>query len=633
MIISYWISLALFVIGALSCQKRKISYGFAALGSAAALSTAFYAVFTSSHVLWQYHLSGKLSLSLSLDHLSGIFMIMPAICWLALALYSINYSDIHPQKNLSLGLNIALIGMMLVLSANGGIMLLVGWEVMTIFVFLMMLVSGKHFKHSFQFLAYGELSTICILLGFAVLYGHTGSTFFSAMKHAGPLFLVFVSLGFIIKMDITPFHAWMRDIYGEIPDTAAALLSAPVTLMGVYGLERLISLVPSNSSWSLALILLGAFSAFWGGLQAVSANKLRLLPAYSTVENNGLILAAIGFYALTIGIGDPHLHFLATFAQATSLTLVLNHTFSKTLLFMSIGHAKEAYDVHTIDEARGIWSGVGKIPALGIIISALSFSAFPLLVGYAGEWMILETLFQTYRFPNVATQFIAALSGVLIAVAIGLIGFAMVKLIGYAALGYDHGRESHSISSRFMQGTEVTLGLLIVFCGVGLPAIIILFGFKNIMTALLGLPAPYVLVSGQPVFGAISLTFMAVVMIILVIIPLVIFLRRQKKVRKVNSWNGGLELAEEEYFTARAYSQILEHILHIFYRTREIRKENKIGLVVKDILDQPAKVFTRWIQRIGKKESLLVMNGKMSLYLTYILIIFVIAFIIGGLAS
>jgi formate hydrogenlyase subunit 3/multisubunit Na+/H+ antiporter MnhD subunit len=633
MTILFWLSIGFFALGVLFCQKRKISYGLATLGSLAALATGFYALFAPGRVFWRYELSGNISLGLHLDHLSGIFMVMAAITWLALAIYSINYSDIYPQKKLSLGFNLAIIGMMLVLAANDGLTLLIGWEVMTIFAFLMMLASGGRFERSYRFLAYGELSTICILFGFAILYGHGGGIFFNDIKHAGALFLVFVSLGFIIKMDIVPFHAWMRDIYGEIPDTAAAFLSAPVTLMGVYGLERIILLVPKNGVWSLALILLGAFSAFWGGLQAVSANKLRLLPAYSTVENNGMILSAIGFYALTTGLGDPHLHFLAVFAQAASLILVLNHTFAKTLLFMSVGHAKEAYDVHTIDEARGIWSGVGKIPALGIIVAALSFSAFPLLVGYAGEWMILETLFQTYRFPHVATQFISALAGVLIAVAIGLISFAMVKLIGYAALGYDHGRKSKTIPNRFMQSTEVGLGLLILFCGIGFPAIAILFGFKNLMKALLGLPAPYVLVSGQPVFGAMSLTFMAVVMIILLIIPLIVFLRRRKKVRKVNSWNGGILLAEEEYFTARAYSQILEHILHIFYRTREIRTENRIGLIIKDILTQPAKAFTEWIQKIGRKESVLVMNGKISVYLTYILILFIIAFIIGGMMS
>ena len=226
--------------------------------------------------------------------------------------------------------------------------------------------------------------------------------------------------------------------------------------------------------------------------------------AYSTVENNGMILTAIGFYAMAHGLTNPSLHYLSLFAQAASIIMALSHTFAKTLMFMCVGHAKEAYNVNTIDEVRGVWSGVGKIPALGIVISALSFSAFPPLIGYAGEWMVLETLFQSYRFPDAATQFFTALAGILTALAIGLIGFAMIKMIGYTALGYDHGRKSRHISNRFMHFTELAMEILIVACGVAIPAIIILSGYPGLLMGLLGIPNPLVLASGQPLFGVIS---------------------------------------------------------------------------------------------------------------------------------
>jgi formate hydrogenlyase subunit 3/multisubunit Na+/H+ antiporter MnhD subunit len=204
------------------------------------------------------------------------------------------------------------------------------------------------------------------------------------------------------------------------------------------------------------------------------------------------------------GLTNPSLHYLSLFAQAASIIMALSHTFAKTLMFMCVGHAKEAYNVNTIDEVRGVWSGVGKIPALGIVISALSFSAFPPLIGYAGEWMVLETLFQSYRFPDAATQFFTALAGILTALAIGLIGFAMIKMIGYTALGYDHGRKSRHISNRFMHFTELAMEILIVACGVAIPAIIILSGYPGLLMGLLGIPNPLVLASGQPLFGVIS---------------------------------------------------------------------------------------------------------------------------------
>ncbi len=622
------VALLLYASGAVFSSKTRLSYIFSFMGSVSAFLTGCFAL-TQSQVLWNFPLVQNIKLSLYIDHLSAIFIIIAAISWMALALYSIDYSKLYPKKRLPLGFNLSLMGMLLILTAHDGITLLMGWEIMTIFAFLMMQGTGKSFEHSYRFLAFGELSTISLLIGFAALYSTAGSLSFDALHNGSFFVLVLLSLGFIIKMDIVPFHGWMRGIYGEIPDNTAALLSAPVTLMGVYGLERIIPLLPNNQLWDIIIILLGAFSAFWGGLQAAAVDKIRLLPAYSTVENNGMILTAIGFYGLAEGSGIQSLHYLATFAMAASIILVISHTFSKTLLFMSIGHAKEAYNVHTIDQARGVWSGVGRIPAIGIVISALSFSAFPPLIGYAGEWMILETLFQSYRFPSVAIAFSAALAGILIALAIGLISFAMIKLIGYTALGYDHGRKSRPIPNRLMHIAEVSLESLIVLGGIGLPLIIIFIGFPQLLTGLLAIPAPLVLASAQPLFGVISPTFIGIIMIVLLIIPVLIFMKNKKKVRKVESWNGGIKLEEAEFFTAPAYSQILEHILRGFYHTRERKSKTRGSIRVEDILIWPSEAITRMVRRTGEKLSLILMNGKISAYVAYILILFITVFIIG----
>jgi len=622
------IALLFFVAGTVFSGKNKTSYIFAFLGSAAAFLMGCFSL-TSSAVLWHFELVQNISLSLYVDHLSAVFLIIATISWMALALYSVDYSQLYPKKRLPLGFNLSLLGMMLILTAHDGITLLAGWEIMTIFAFLMMQGTGKYFAHSYRFLAFGELSTISLVIGFAALYVTAGSISFDAL-HKGSLFvLVLLTLGFAIKMDIVPFHGWMQNIYGEIPDNTAALLSAPVTLMGVYGLVRIMPLLPGSELWDTILILLGAFSAFWGGLQAAAANKIRLLPAYSTVENNGMILTAIGFYALAKGSGLPALHYLAVFALAASLVLAISHTFSKTLLFLSIGHAKEAYNVHTIDQARGVWSGVGRIPAIGIVISALSFSAFPPLIGYAGEWMILETLFQSYRFPGVTLAFSAALAGILIALAIGLISFAMIKLIGYTALGYDHERKSRHVPNRLMHLAEISLELLIVLGGIGLPLVIFFIGFPQLLTGLLAIPAPLVLASNQPVFGVISPTFIAIIMVVLMIIPIWIFMKNKKKTRKVKSWNGGLKLEEDEFFTAPAYSQIVEHVLRGFYHTREKKTKSRAGIQVEDILIRPTAFFTRLVQKTGDKVASTLMNGKISAYVAYILVLFITVFIIG----
>ena len=71
----------------------------------------------------------------------------------------------------------------------------------------------------------------------------------------------------------------------------------------------------------------------------------------------------------------------------------------------------------------GFIINVGKLPAFGIMTSGLSFSAFPPTIGFVGEWMILEALFQSYKFMNNIDRIIAAFAGIMVALAIGLATF------------------------------------------------------------------------------------------------------------------------------------------------------------------------------------------------------------------
>lgn len=93
--------------------------------------------------------------------------------------------------------------------------------------------------------------------------------------------------------------------------------------------------------------------------------------------------------------------------------------------------------------------------------------------------------------------------------------------------------------------------------------------------------------------------------------------------------NGGIKLEEAEFFSAPAYSQILKHILRGFYRTRETRSTTYSSIKVEDILIRPTEAITRLIQKVGARVAGVLMNGKISAYVAYILILFITVFIIG----
>ena len=427
------IGLFAFLLSALFSKRAAAGYAFAAAGAACTLAAGVRGLLGLVDTDATF-LLGSQPMGLGIDHLSAIFLTLSSIVWFFVALFGLRYGA-RFRRVATVGFNLALMGMTIVVTAVDAITFLVGWELMTIFVFLMLFERSPSERPPFGFLAFGELSTIALVIGFAALYGQRHSITLGAAGGGGTAFFVFASLGMIIKMDIVPFHAWMRSVYEHLPGHIAAIASVSVTLMGVYGLERTVGMSDYAQWWALALLALGAISAFWGALMAASTRGLRSLPAYSTVESNGMILAAVGLSAIAASGAGPGLSYLAEFALAAALVLAVGHALAKSLFFLSLGRAMEVLRTRTIGETRSVWIGVGKIPALGIIISGLSFAAFPPLVGYVGEWMLLQTTFQAYKFPAFAERFVTAFAGVLVALALGLMAFSMVKFIGYTVLG------------------------------------------------------------------------------------------------------------------------------------------------------------------------------------------------------
>ena len=620
-----YIALGFFVLGFILTFSRRLSY-FASFIGSIYVFIAGVSSLNNPQVSPVYFLIPNISIGLNVDRTTSLFFIVSSISFAALAFYSIDFGRLFSKK-MGAFFNLTLFGMVLVMSAADSILFLIGWEIMTIALTFQILERRDSMINAFQFLAFGEASTMFLLLGFAALYFANDSFSLLNAAHSSALFLVLTTLGFIIKMDIFPFHTWIIGAYSKAPSHTAALLSAPLTLMGVYGLVRVLSLSNYTKWWGIMVLVLGAVSAFWGAMFSSAERSVKKLPAYSTVENNGMILTALGlsaiaaFYSTNKGVET-----LADFAFLAALFIAFSHTIAKTLLFISVGHAKEALQKEDIDLVRGIWRNVGKLPALGILTSGLSFSAFPPTIGFVGEWMILEALFQSYKFLNNVDRIIAAFAGIMVALAIGLATFAMIKLIGYTALGPDHGEKAHKFPSSAMKISEIFLIFLLFLGGIFSPYLIQLLGYGKFLSGLLSVPDPLLIVSAQPIFGVISPTILTLVVLTLLIIPVLFYIFGKKKIRKVDAWNGALSLSEDEYYTVPAYSFILEYILRSVYLMKE-KKEGYIAEVQnKDVAEYLYEFIGNTVDKISGMVGRIIMNGRISLYILYIFIIFILVF-------
>jgi hydrogenase-4 component B len=653
---------ALFAGAPLSLVHRRVGYGTAAAASALLLAVAVAALVTGpvQGISW----SGPVSdpESLRLDGLSAFFAFAAAIVWIATSVYSIFYDD-RSTPFLAICYTLTLGSIALLMSSTSLLLFLIGWETMTLASYGMILQahgrSGRVFSAAFVFLAFGEASTLLVFVAVAGLRVMTGSFAELPVATAGSLAtVVFVAglIGFGLKMGVAPFHMseWLPIAHSSAPSNASAVLSSTLTLAGAYGLFRILSILPSPPLWWGAVVLgIGAVSVLLGALFAAVSEHTKGLPAYSTIENNGLILVALGIAMIARTDGLTNLYVFALFA---AFYQALAHAVAKTALFLSAGYIEHSAGTFDLNALAGRTKGVDRGAYLGTLAATLSLAAAPPLAGFVSEWMVLEALFQSYRFSPQWVQFEGVLTGAAVALAAGLILVAMVKFMGFSLLwkprpGGTGGR------TRGLGWPIAAAGAVIVGIGVGAPWLLELltpsvaqFAGMSVVApvgGLLSVPNGWSILSGSP-FGILSPPVIPIALGAGALVALGYYaLGRRTPARRSAPWMAGSPPGlEGETYTSFGYSTGIRIMMESVLQTREVRTHvgsvaaeptvpfsYNVDLEVLDVF----KLFYDYLVRFGEGVSSAlktgIMPGRLGRYLAYILIVTLVVVIYVAAAA
>lgn len=134
-------------------------------------------------------------------------------------------------------------------------------------------------------------------------------------------------LGFGLKIGLVPLHVWMPLVYRAAPAPAAAVLSGIVVKAGVIGLIRFLPFEDGLRIWGDVLVGAGLFSAYFGVLVGLTQKDARVVLAYSSVSQMG-VLAAVGGAALASA--DAAGPLVGAFYAA-------NHVLLKGAMFLAVG--------------------------------------------------------------------------------------------------------------------------------------------------------------------------------------------------------------------------------------------------------------------------------------------------------
>jgi len=189
-----------------------------------------------------------------------------------------------------------------------------------------------------------------------------------------PYALMMTALAF--KAAIIPLYSWMPKVQGipRAPAAVAALLSGLHVKAALFLFIRFQEIFGPVASNDLFLIV-GLITAVVGVVMAVSQTDMRLLLAYSSTAQVGLIVAGLS-------IGDAYSH-------AGSLYHMINHALFKVALFLIAGVLEAMYGTRDMRRINGIFRK-DKFIGAAIVLAILGITGAPLFNGNVSKYLLMS---------------------------------------------------------------------------------------------------------------------------------------------------------------------------------------------------------------------------------------------------
>ena len=221
------------------------------------------------------------------------------------------------------------------------------------------------------------------LFGIGYLYKIFGVLSMEAIRTMIPLVeasqlvlpFTFILTSICVKCAFFPLFSWLPRAHGtpSAPSTVSAILSGLYVKNGIYLFLRFTILFAPVLQMSDFFMVISVVTAVVGILLAITQKDIKLILAYSTISQIGLI---------SIGLNFPN-----ETAWWGSVFHILNHALFKTLLFLTCGNIIDAYGTRDIREIRGVMK---RLPVVGIatLMGILGITGAPLFNGSISKYFI-----------------------------------------------------------------------------------------------------------------------------------------------------------------------------------------------------------------------------------------------------
>ena len=249
----------------------------------------------------------------------------------------------------------------------------------------------------------GSVASAIGIYGMSLLYLWSGSLDLEVLRQswlsmdgidpfaAFGIGMMLVAFGF--KVSAAPFHLAAPDAYSGAASQVSGLLATASKAMGFLALFRVLVMITvpdgSEAIWMIALGIFAIVTMTWGNLAALTSENPKRMLAYSSVAHAGYMLAAIAVVGSGISSVDQN---------AIILTAVSFHLF--VLVLFKLG----AFLVLALLETEGKGHEIQHLYGLGrrdpliagsMFLFVLSLAGVPPLSGFLSKLLMINGIVST----------------------------------------------------------------------------------------------------------------------------------------------------------------------------------------------------------------------------------------------
>ena len=333
---------------------------------------------------------GLVGIILTADTMSSVFVLLTTFMFFIASIYSFNQDNGKFFWLLMFLWQSSLIGIFLTRDFFNIFVLV---EVVTLVVAILIMFNRSN-RAMYDGIIYLMVNIVAIkfyLLGVGYMYMLTGVLDFNVaaavLREYHPLSAQIVPYALImttiaLKCALLPLFSWLPKAHGTpgAPPAVSALLSGVHIKSGLYLFVRMHEVFEGVAATEFFLVV-GIITGIGGFILAMSQSDIKLILAYHTVSQVGLIMVGLN-------MPDP-------VSQTGAMYHIFNHAFFKGGLFLSAGCIIKAYGTRNVYKIRGVMK---RYPLLGIatLMAILGITGAPLFngmiskyfIGYSANWLM-----------------------------------------------------------------------------------------------------------------------------------------------------------------------------------------------------------------------------------------------------